>query len=155
MVPLYADELDFKLRNGAEALLRYMNEEALEVVDPARESACPVCVGEGFCHSQRADPSHAPELEGAGGVYCHRPHSGGRVRVGYMYREMPDYEEDSGWRFLSGDESDDYLSDPQNSDVYDLNTICNYDTDIIPFLSYPAGSAFERDLDGHFILLDD
>lgn len=72
-----------------------------------------------------------------------------------MYREMPDYEEDSGWRFLSGDESDDYLSDPQNSDVYDLNTICNYDTDIIPFLSYPAGSAFERDLDGHFILLDD
>lgn len=40
MVPLYADELDFKLRNGAEALLRYMNEEALEVVDPARESAC-------------------------------------------------------------------------------------------------------------------
>ena len=63
--------------------------------------------------------------------------------------------EDSGWRFLSGDESDDYLSDPQNSDVYDLNTICNYDTDIIPFLSYPAGSAFERDLDGHFILLDD
>ena len=64
-------------------------------------------------------------------------------RVGYMYREMPDYEEDSGWRFLSGDESDDYLSDPQNSDVYDLNTICNYDTDIIPFLSYPAGSAFE------------
>lgn len=82
MVPLYADELDFKLRNGAEALLRYMNEEALEVVDPARESACRYVVGEGFCHSQRADPSHAPELEGAGGVYCHRPHSGGRVPGG-------------------------------------------------------------------------
>jgi hypothetical protein len=24
--------------------------------------------------------------------------------VGYMYREAPDFEEDSGWRFLSGTE---------------------------------------------------
>ena len=40
IVPLYPDELDFKLRNGAEALLRYMQEDALEVVDPVRESAC-------------------------------------------------------------------------------------------------------------------
>jgi hypothetical protein len=26
-------------------------------------------------------------------------------RVGYAYREAPDYAEDSGWRFMAGDES--------------------------------------------------
>ena len=155
MVPLYADELDFKLRNGAEALLRYMNEEALEVVDPARESACRyVSVKDFAIPSAQIRPMLRNWKGPAGCIATDRILVDG-CRVGYMYREMPDYEEDSGWRFLSGDESDDYLSDPQNSDVYDLNTICNYDTDIIPFLSYPAGSAFERDLDGHFILLDD
>jgi len=32
-------------------------------------------------------------------------------KVGYMYRENPDFPEDGGWRFLSGDESGDYLDD--------------------------------------------
>lgn len=155
VVPVYADELDFKLRNGADALLRYMKEEALEVVDPTRESACRYVTVKDFAIP---GPEIRPMLRNwkgpAGCIATDRILVDG-CRVGYMYREAPDYEEDSGWRFLSGDESDDYLSDPQNSDVYDLNTICNYDTDIIPFLGYPAGSAFERDLDGHFILIDD
>jgi hypothetical protein len=61
-----------------------------------------------------------------------------------MYRERPDFEEDSGWRFMSGLESDEYLNDPDNLAIYDVNTIANYDPDIIPFLDAPIGSAFER-----------
>ena len=30
------------------------------------------------------------------------------MKVGYMYREEPDKDVDSGWRFFSGDESQDY-----------------------------------------------
>jgi hypothetical protein len=66
-------------------------------------------------------------------------------RVGYMYREQPHNELDSGWRFLAGDESDEYMGDPDKHGVYDVNTVANYDTDIIPYLEAPIGSAFVRD----------
>ncbi|MBL6853839.1 MAG: DUF2185 domain-containing protein [Alphaproteobacteria bacterium] len=64
--------------------------------------------------------------------------------VGYMYREMPDDEEDSGWRFFAGDETDDYANDPTNLELYDVNTIANYDAAIIPYLGHPPPCAFER-----------
>lgn len=66
-------------------------------------------------------------------------------KVGYMYRDSPDNEIDSGWRFLSGKESQVYMDNPNNLEIYDVNTIANYDPKIIPFLSEPIGSAFERD----------
>lgn len=65
-------------------------------------------------------------------------------KVGYMYREEPDDETDSGWRFFSGAESDDYVNDPANLARYDVNTICNYDPAIIPYLESDAGRAFGR-----------
>ncbi|MCL2300344.1 MAG: DUF2185 domain-containing protein [Firmicutes bacterium] len=71
-------------------------------------------------------------------------------KVGYMYREAPDYSGDSGWRFFTGDEDDDYANNPDNSGVYDLNTICNDDPGIIPLLRTPAGTAFARDEKGRF-----
>lgn len=69
---------------------------------------------------------------------------GGR-KVAFMYREATKRELDSGWRFMSGFESDDYMNDPDNHAVYDGNTIANCDPDIIPFLDAPYGSAFERE----------
>jgi hypothetical protein len=66
-------------------------------------------------------------------------------KVAFMYREAPDSDADSGWRFLSGYEPDEYMEDPANIDIYDVNTIANYDPEIIPFLDSPAGSAFERE----------
>jgi hypothetical protein len=65
-------------------------------------------------------------------------------RVRFMYRESPANEVDSGWRFLSGYESDDYMDDPANHGFYDVNTIANYDRDIVPFLDSPIGTAYER-----------
>ena len=65
-------------------------------------------------------------------------------KVGFMYREVPDFREDSGWRFNAGDESDEYMDDPKNHAIYEVNTIANYDPAIIPHLDAPIGSEFER-----------
>lgn len=63
-----------------------------------------------------------------------------------MYREAVDgADADTGWRFLAGTESQEYADDPSNFDVYDINTIANYDPDVIAFLDEPVGSAFVRD----------
>ena len=67
------------------------------------------------------------------------------MRVGFMYREPPDNEADSGWRFLSGFESEEYMHDPENHGIYDVNTIANYDPEIIVFLDSDDGVAFERE----------
>lgn len=64
--------------------------------------------------------------------------------VRFMYREEPDNDVDSGWRFMSGYESQEYMDDPNNHAAYDVNTIANYDPTIIPFLSAPVGSVFEK-----------
>jgi hypothetical protein len=66
-------------------------------------------------------------------------------KVGYMYRDSPDNEIDSGWRFMSGKESQVFMDNPKNLEIYDVNTIANYDPEIIPLLSEPIGAAFERD----------
>ena len=66
------------------------------------------------------------------------------MKVGYMYREEPDYPEDSGWRFFSGTEDQNYVDDQNNTMIYDVNTIANYDTDIIPYLDFPVGTELAR-----------
>lgn len=66
-------------------------------------------------------------------------------RVGYMYRLAPDSPQHSGWTFFSGDETQEYTDNPDNISIYDVNTIANYDPDVIPFLDAPFGSAFGRD----------
>ena len=68
-------------------------------------------------------------------------------KVGFMYRERPDQEDDSGWRFFSGNESQEYADDPANTSIYDVNTIANYDPSIIPYLQSPYDTAFGRDPD--------
>jgi hypothetical protein len=63
-----------------------------------------------------------------------------------MYRDYPDedIENDSGWRFLSGTETDEYLDELENSQVLDINTVANYDSSIIPYLKNSRGIELER-----------
>lgn len=76
--------------------------------------------------------------------------------VRFMYREPPSHDADSGWRFTSGIESDEYMDDPANHGIYDVNTIANCDPSIVPHLAAPAGSAFEKLPDAQdFIEVDD
>lgn len=66
-------------------------------------------------------------------------------KIDFMYREQPDSESDSGWRFLSDTEDEAYLADENNAGVYTLNTIAALDQAIIPYLDYPIGSELFRD----------
>lgn len=64
--------------------------------------------------------------------------------VGFMYRERPSNDWDSGWRFFSGTEDQDYIDDPDNSMIYNVNVIANYDKAIIPYLKMSPGTELER-----------
>jgi hypothetical protein len=76
--------------------------------------------------------------------------------VRYMYREAPDNDTDSGWRFMSGYESQEYMDDADNHALYDINTIANYDPSIVPFLDAEVGLAFEKKPeDDDFYLVED
>ena len=89
-----------------------------------------------------------PDWDGANGCIATNRITVEGCKVGYCYREKPDGDWDSGWRFTAGDESDAYMDDPNNSGIYGLNTICNDDPDIISLLKSPYNSAFERDENG-------
>ena len=95
------------------------------------------------------------DWEGADGCIATNRITVEGCKVGYCYREKPDGDWDSGWRFTAGDESDEYMDDPNNAGIYGLNTICNDDPDIIPLLNTPAPCAFERDENGVFQQIKD
>lgn len=66
-------------------------------------------------------------------------------KVGYMYKEEASVVfPDSGWRFFAGDEDEDYSNDPDNFAIFDLNTICNYDQDVIKHLNLEENSYLIR-----------
>ena len=66
-------------------------------------------------------------------------------KVGYFYREAPaEGGPDSGWRFLAGNDGDAFMCDPRNHRVFAIQTVRDYDRDIIPYLRAEVGSAFIR-----------
>ncbi|KPC53897.1 DUF2185 domain-containing protein [Amantichitinum ursilacus] len=69
--------------------------------------------------------------------------------VGYMVREEPEDDQDSGWRFFAGDEDDKYIDNPKNFSLLDLNVLANYDQSIVPFIDAPVGAAFDK-VEGEF-----
>lgn len=81
---------------------------------------------------------------------------GGR-KVRYMYREEAITNPiDSRWRFFCGDEDDEYVNDPDNIAVYDIDSILEIDGSVLPYLGCSAGVAFERyDEDTDFVVSDD
>ena len=96
-----------------------------------------------------------PDWEEASGCIATNRITVEGCKVGYCYREKPDGDWDSGWRFTAGDESDEYMDDPNNAGIYGLNSICNDDPDIIALLHTPAPCAFERDKNGVFQQIKD
>ncbi len=74
----------------------------------------------------------------------------GGQKVGYMYRENPESPL-SGWVFMSGNETQEYMDNAQNMAMYDINTIANYDPDIILFIESPVGTSFERNEFGKLV----
>ncbi|QES87411.1 immunity protein Imm33 domain-containing protein [Rhizosphaericola mali] len=82
------------------------------------------------------------------------PHIGGlivskmviesKIRPQFMYREKPMNPKDSGWRIFSGQESDEYTNDPNNSGIYNPSTLLQIDPSIAALLLKGIGSVFER-----------
>ena len=107
-------------------------------------------------HVKAEDVKHLlPDWKGADGCIATNRITVEGCKVGYCYREKPDGDWDSGWRFTAGDESEAYMDDPNNAGIYGLNSICNDDPDIIPLLNTPAPCAFERDEHGVFQQIKD
>lgn len=89
-----------------------------------------------------------PLATGRGGAIASDRITVDGMQVGYMYRLEPLNDLDSGWCFLAGDESEDYMNNPDNHAIFDVNTIANYDREIIRLLGAPVGSAFIRTSSG-------
>ena len=67
------------------------------------------------------------------------------TKVGYMFREKPDFDEDTGWRFFTGEESLDFIDDDDNIEVYEVSQILKKDESIREYLESPVGTEWEKD----------
>ena len=69
-----------------------------------------------------------------------------KKKVGFMYRENPDHINDSGWRFFSGDESQEYVDIADNIAICSINEVIkNIDSSVEQYLNYEIGIAYERE----------
>jgi hypothetical protein len=68
------------------------------------------------------------------------------ARVGYLYREEPDNENDSGWRFTANDESAEYMDDSKNTAFVSVGLVLSKDDSFIDLLDAPSGAEFIRDV---------
>lgn len=155
LIPLYEEEMMFKIENGYTALFNRIMEkltpEQIDVIIFDRPNTCLNENGGKKWYIPRSSLENLLEWNDSDGCYATDRITVDGCRIGFMYREVPhDKKFDSGWRFLAGDESADYMNDLNNMDIFNLNTICNYDPDIIEFLDSPVGSAFYRDKNGYF-----
>lgn len=66
-------------------------------------------------------------------------------KVRWMYREEPTEPADTGWRFFSGDEEENFSEDQENFEFHPLDTVTELDPSIAPHLDRAAPVAFERD----------
>ena len=66
-----------------------------------------------------------------------------KLPVMFMYREKGT-NGDSGWRFFCALEEQEYVDDPNNIAIYDIETILEIDESIRPYLNSLCGRAYER-----------
>lgn len=86
-----------------------------------------------------------------GYIFANRAIVEQREPVGYLYREVPDNSQDSGWRVFTGTETREYADNPENFTIYNAETIVSFAPDITPLLGFPGPTAFERDEHGVFV----
>jgi Uncharacterized protein conserved in bacteria len=65
--------------------------------------------------------------------------------IGYCYRDYPETNIDSGWRFLYGDEDETYLDNPTNSEAIYPEDMLSISPALDPILSAPINSEYEWD----------
>lgn len=63
--------------------------------------------------------------------------------VGFCYREHSEIKIDSGWRFLYGDEDEDFLDNPDNIITQNLSDVIQWKPELESILSARHNSEFE------------
>ena len=65
-------------------------------------------------------------------------------KIGYMRRDKPVNENDSGWSFMAGNEDDEYYNDYKNIALVSVQEVYQLDPDILGYIENPAGTALIR-----------
>jgi hypothetical protein len=65
--------------------------------------------------------------------------------IGYCYRDDPETNIDSGWRFLYGDEDEEYLEHPIHTEAVYPEEMLSINPALDLILDAPAGMEFEWD----------
>ncbi len=65
-------------------------------------------------------------------------------KVGYMRRDKPVNENDSGWSFCAGNEDDEYYNDYKNIALVSVYEVYQIDPDILNYISNPVGTELIR-----------
>ncbi len=64
--------------------------------------------------------------------------------IRFAYREKPDREQDSGWRFFTGHEDDEYTNNPNNTVLKEVGWLLDIEPTLDEFIREPAGAVYER-----------
>jgi hypothetical protein len=62
----------------------------------------------------------------------------------FMFRGLEINEMDSGWVLFSAYENDEYANNPDNYEIYSLESVLKFDSDILNNFLNPVGAVFER-----------
>jgi hypothetical protein len=68
----------------------------------------------------------------------------GGWKIGYGVREEPTRDTDSGWYFCVGDETDEYVNDSDNLELWTVNSALFYEPLLNGFIDAPYGTAIVR-----------
>ena len=109
---------------------------------------------EGMANAQSVDmflrlkEAHQPMIErrkmyGMTAIVSKKVREGG-WKIGYGMREKPTRETDSGWWFCVGDESDDYVNNTDNLELWAIGSVLMYDQALNEFITAPYGTAIIR-----------
>lgn len=67
----------------------------------------------------------------------------GKGELKWCFRESPVNNMDSGWRFLSCKDTDEYLADANNSSVCSLGTVVQIEPAVLSIINSPVGTDVE------------
>ncbi len=65
-------------------------------------------------------------------------------KINYGMRDKPTREGDSGWYFGAGNESDDYVNNPDNLELWKIGSVLMYDQALAEFITASYGTAILR-----------
>lgn len=65
--------------------------------------------------------------------------------VRFLYRQVADRKEDSGWRMFTGHETEEYNDDPKNARIVEVGYMLDRDPSLLQPLKEGVGAVFERE----------